>query len=99
MDKEKKEKIALFRFGVISRLLWIKEDERQQEALLREITSTSLGAPLFQPDGSGTIDGSGVAQEVSRQWRQDRKSPAPGSVPIKGKPDLWMKRPSRLWWV
>ena len=41
MDKEKKEKIALFRFGVISRLLWVKEDERQQEALVREITSTA----------------------------------------------------------
>ena len=38
MDKEKKEKIALFRFGVISRLLWVKEDERQQEAFPRLLT-------------------------------------------------------------
>jgi hypothetical protein len=27
MDKEKKEKIALFRFGVISRLLWVRQNE------------------------------------------------------------------------
>jgi hypothetical protein len=46
MDKEKREKIALFRFGVISRLLWTKEDERQQEALLREITSTTWEIPF-----------------------------------------------------
>src|SRR4030043_1120786 len=46
MDKEKKEKIALFRFGVISRLLWVKEDERQKEALLREITSVSWEIPF-----------------------------------------------------
>ena len=46
MDKEKKEKIALFRFGVISRLLWVKEDERQQEALVREITSTAWEIPF-----------------------------------------------------
>ena len=46
MDKEKKEKIALFRFGVISRLLWVKEDERQQEALLREMTSRAWELPF-----------------------------------------------------
>src|SRR3989304_10295558 len=46
MNKEKKEKIALFRFGVISRLLWVKEDERQQEVLLREITSTAWEIPF-----------------------------------------------------
>jgi transposase InsO family protein len=46
MDKEKKEKIALFRFGVISRLLWVKEDERQQEALLREIISNAWEIPF-----------------------------------------------------
>src|SRR4030042_2838601 len=46
MDKEKKEKIALFRFGVISRLFWIKEDERQQEALLREIISRAWEIPF-----------------------------------------------------
>ena len=46
MGPEKKEKIALFRFGVISRLLWLKEDERQQEVLLREITFTSWQIPF-----------------------------------------------------
>src|SRR4030066_1118586 len=46
MDKEKKEKIVLFRFGVISRLLWVKEDQRQQEALLRDITSTAWEIPF-----------------------------------------------------
>jgi hypothetical protein len=38
-----------------------------------------LGDSLFQPNGSGTIDGSGVAQEVPRQWRQDRKPPTPAA--------------------
>jgi len=46
MEKEKKEKIALFRFGVISGLLWVKEDERQKEALLREITSRTWEIPF-----------------------------------------------------
>ena len=46
MDKEKKEKVAMFRFGVISRLLWVKEEERQQEALLREITSKAWEIPF-----------------------------------------------------
>jgi len=34
MDKDKREKIALFRFGMISRLLWVKEDERQHQPFL-----------------------------------------------------------------
>src|SRR3989304_9970187 len=46
MDKEKKEKSAVFRFGGISRLLWVKEDERQQEALLREMTSRAWELPF-----------------------------------------------------
>ncbi len=46
MDKDKREKVALFRFGVISRLLWIKEDERQKEALFREIISTAWEIPF-----------------------------------------------------
>src|SRR3989337_4482674 len=46
MDKEKKEKIALFRFGVISRLLWVDEDERQEEGLLREMTSRAWERPF-----------------------------------------------------
>ena len=46
MDQEKKEKIALFRFGVISRLLWIKGQERQQDALLREMTSKAWEIPF-----------------------------------------------------
>ena len=78
MDKEKKEKIALFRFGVISRLLWVKEDERQQEALLREMTSRAWELP-FSNRTALTINGSGVAQEVPGQWRQDRESGAPAT--------------------
>jgi hypothetical protein len=31
MEKEKEEKMAMFRFGVISRLLWVKEDECQHQ--------------------------------------------------------------------
>ena len=46
MDKEKKEKIALFRLGVISRLLWEKKEERQQDVLLREMTSTPWESPF-----------------------------------------------------
>src|SRR3990170_6541733 len=53
MDKEKKEKMALFRFGVISRLLWVKEDDRQKEALLREITSTAWEIPFSRRTGLG----------------------------------------------
>jgi len=53
MDKEKREKIALFRFGVISRLLWVKEDERQKEALLREITSTTWEIPFSRRTALG----------------------------------------------
>ncbi len=46
MDQQKREKIALFRFGVISRLLWVKKDERQQEVLLREMTSRTWEIPF-----------------------------------------------------
>ena len=53
MDKEKREKVALFRFGVISRLLWVKEDERQKEALLREITSTTWEIPFSRRTALG----------------------------------------------
>src|SRR4030042_860207 len=63
MDKEKKEKIALFRFGVISRLLWVKEDERQKEALLREITSVSWEIPFSGRTGLG---GSATKASASR---------------------------------
>ena len=53
MDKDKREKVALFRFGVISRLLWVKEDERRQEALLREITSTAWEIPFSKRTALG----------------------------------------------
>jgi len=53
MDKDKREKIALLRFGVISRLLWVKEDERQQEALLREITYTAWEIPFSKRTAQG----------------------------------------------
>ena len=65
MDKEKKEKIALFRFGVISRLLWIKEDERQQEALLREITSRAWELPF----SSRTVLGRSTVLEWLKKYR------------------------------
>jgi transposase InsO family protein len=53
MNQEKREKIALFRFGVISRLLWGKEDERQQEAFLREITATAWEIPFSKRSALG----------------------------------------------
>jgi len=53
MDKDKREKVALFRFGVISRLLWVKEDERRQEALLREITSMAWEIPFSKRTALG----------------------------------------------
>src|SRR3989337_34633 len=65
MDKEKKEKIALFRFGVISRLLWVKEDERQQEALLREILST----PWEIPFSRRTVLGRSTVLEWLKKYR------------------------------
>ena len=69
MDKEKKEKIALFRFGVISRLLWVKEDERQQEALLREITSTAWEIPF----SNRTALGRSTVLEWLKKYREKRK--------------------------
>ena len=71
MDKEKKEKIALFRFGVISRLLWVKEDRAPARSLTPGDYLHGLGDPLFQADRSGTVDRSGLAQEVSGQRKQD----------------------------
>src|SRR4030043_834507 len=65
MDKEKKEKVALFRFGVISRLLWVKEDERQQEALLREITSTAWEIPFSRR----TVLGRSTVLEWLKKYR------------------------------
>jgi len=65
MNQEKKEKIALFRFGVISRLLWVKEDERQQEALLREITAT----PWEIPFSSRTALGRSTVLEWLKKYR------------------------------
>ena len=65
MDKEKKEKIALFRFGVISRLLWVKEDERQQEALLREMTSTAWEIPFSRR----TVLGRSTVLEWLKKYR------------------------------
>ena len=82
MDKEKKEKIALFRFGVISRLLWVKEDERQQEALLREITSTAWEIPFSNRTalGRSTVlewlkkyrDSGGRIESLEPQQRSDK---------------------------
>src|SRR4030067_637304 len=82
MDKEKKEKIALFRFGVISRLLWVKEDERQQEALLREITSTAWEIPFSNRTalGRSTVlewlkkyrDSGGSIESLLPQQRSDK---------------------------
>src|SRR4030042_395332 len=65
MDKERKEKIALFRFGVISRLLWVKEDERQQEALVRQITST----PWEIPFSGRTVLGRSTVLEWLKKYR------------------------------
>ena len=65
MDKEKKEKIALFRFGVISRLLWIKGEERQQEVLLREITSTAWEIPFSRR----TVLGRSTVLEWFKKYR------------------------------
>ena len=91
MDKEKKEKIALFRFGVISRLLWVKEDERQQEALLREILSTPWEIPFSRRTvlGRSTVlewlkkyrDSGGRIESLepqSRETREQRESPISG---------------------
>ena len=40
MDQEKKEKIAVFRFGVIGQMVGLKETERGlKETILRDITS------------------------------------------------------------
>jgi hypothetical protein len=82
MDKEKKEKIALFRFGVISRLLWIKEDERQQEVLLREIISTAWEIPFSNRTalGRSTVlewlkkyrDSGGRIESLEPQQRSDK---------------------------
>jgi transposase InsO family protein len=65
MDKEKKEKIALFRFGVISRLLWVKKEDRRQEALLREITSM----PWEIPFSGRTVLGRATVLEWLRKYR------------------------------
>ena len=82
MDKEKKEKIALFRFSVISRLLWVKEDERQQEALLREITSTAWEIPFSNRTALGRLtvlewlkkyrDSGGKIESLQPQQRSDK---------------------------
>jgi putative transposase len=82
MDQEKKEKIALFRFGVISRLLWVKEEERQQEALLREITSTAWEIPFSNRTalGRSTVlewlkkyrDSGGRIERLEPQQRSDK---------------------------
>jgi len=82
MDKEKKEKIALFRFGVISRLLWVKEDERRQEALLREIISTAWEIPFSKRTalGRSTVldwlkkyrDSGGKIESLEPQQRSDK---------------------------
>jgi len=38
-----------------------------------------VGDSLFQPNGSGMVNGSGVAQVVSGQWRQAGESEASGA--------------------
>jgi transposase InsO family protein len=85
MDQEKKQKIALFRFGVISRLLWLKEDERQKEALLREITSRAWEIPFSHRTalGRSTVlewlkkyrDSGGKIESLEPQQRSDKGKP------------------------
>jgi transposase InsO family protein len=85
MDQEKKQKIALFRFGVISRLLWVKEEERQREALLREITSMAWEIPFSSRTalGRSTVlewlkkyrDSGGKIESLEPQQRSDKGKP------------------------
>src|SRR4030043_2442691 len=65
MDKEKKEKVWLCRFGVNSRLHGVKEEERQQEALLREITSTAWEIPFSKR----TVLGRSTVLEWLKKYR------------------------------
>lgn len=63
MQEDKKRKIALFRFGVISSIVGIKETDRgQREALIREVTEKQWEIPYS--------DRSYIGRSTVRDWLQ-----------------------------
>jgi putative transposase len=64
VDQKKKEKIAVFRFGVISRLVALKKTERgQKKTLIRDITSRQWDIPF---SGRSYISRSTVLQWLKK---------------------------------
>lgn len=71
MEREKKEKIALFRFGVIAPLIAIKETEKgERERRIREITKAQWDIPY---SGRSFICRSAVLEWLGRYERSGRR--------------------------
>jgi putative transposase len=71
MEREKKERIALFRFGIIAPLISIKKTEKgERERRIREITQTEWDIPF---SGRSFICRSTVLEWLSRYEASGRK--------------------------
>jgi hypothetical protein len=78
MDREKKEKIAVFRFGVIFPL--VEKDLHQywgeKERILRELVSKEWEIPVLKPDLHQQGHHPGLGKTL-RRWRAEDRSAVP----------------------
>lgn len=87
MDQEKKEKIATFRFGVIFRMVGLKETERgKKESFIRDITANKWDIPYT---GRSYISRSTVLEWLKRYEESGRKIE---SLYPKGREDSGLSR-------